>query len=102
MYLLDASGEPLRNHGLGLGFDKSGRAVDPIWPIMVAMVTDVESEPPVSVFLEPVPGSSVGDAGNRGEGVEDAATQLVRHYRPALDPTAEPWQWDTPWGGIYT
>jgi hypothetical protein len=100
--LLDADGQPLRNHGGERRVGKNGQELEAVWPIPVAIIPNDPAlwyapDLPVTVFLEPVPGTSVGMAGNRGDTVEDAATHIIRHYRPALDPTAEPWEWDTPW-----
>ncbi len=101
IYLLDAEGEPLRKHS-GRRVGKNGAELKATWPIMVAFIAHdparwYAADLPVTVFLEPVAGTSVGYSGNRGDTVTDAATHIVRHYRPALDPTAEPWEWDTPW-----
>ncbi|MEV4333455.1 hypothetical protein AB0K02_23425 [Streptomyces sp. NPDC049597] len=90
LFLLDGNGEPLANHG---GAPDCG---GPLLPIPVAGVPD-DPAGLISIALEPVPGTSVGMAGSAAVPLEAAAEYLVRHYRPALDPSAEPWQWDTPW-----
>lgn len=101
VYLLDADGQPLRNHGGGKQADEGGRELAPIWPILVALIPDdpalgYGSQRPVTVVLDPVPGTSVGYAGSRGDTVADAAVHIIRHYGPALDSTGR-WEWDTPW-----
>ncbi|MFE9572972.1 hypothetical protein ACFYMW_31360 [Streptomyces sp. NPDC006692] len=101
-YLLNAEGLPLRNHGGGPETDKEGRDIAATWLSASRSFYDDPAhgyapDLPVTVFLKPVPGSSVGMAGNRGDTVEDAAAHITHHYRPALDPSAEPCQWDTPW-----
>ncbi|MGP3953477.1 hypothetical protein [Streptomyces sp. 7N604] len=79
VYLLDAAGEPLANH------DGGPESAPPVWPIAVASVPD-DPKALMDISLEPVPGTSVGMAGNRRDTVEAAAEYLIRHYRPALDP----------------
>jgi len=97
LYLPGPDGRPLRNHFGGRETGRRGRPLEPAWPIMVALVGDPSGDSPVSVFLEPVPGTSVGYAGDRRDTVEDAVQHIVRHYRPALDPAVGPWRSDTPW-----
>jgi hypothetical protein len=92
LHLLDAEGNPLRNHGGGPELDKRGRLLEAKWPIPVAIIAADPArwygpELPVTIFLEPVPGTSVGMAGNQGASVADAATYIVRHYQAAIGRT---------------
>ncbi|MEU1593562.1 hypothetical protein ABZ468_12055 [Streptomyces sp. NPDC005708] len=46
----------------------------------------------MTIHLEAVPGTPVGHVGETGATVSDAAVHVMRHYGPAVDPTAEPGQ----------
>jgi hypothetical protein len=75
LFLLDVDGEPLCTaHNPQDG---------PIWPIPVAVVPDDPREL-IAVHREPVPGTTVGMVGNRGDSLDDAAAHLIDHYGPAV------------------
>ncbi|MFI6358671.1 hypothetical protein ACIBJF_40090 [Streptomyces sp. NPDC050743] len=95
LFLLDADGRLLRNFGGDRQASKDRRELKADSPIPVAIIFRDPAlwyapDLPVIVHLEPVAGTSVGSAGQWGHTVADATTHIIRHYRPALDPTAEP------------
>lgn len=95
LFLLNTDCRPLRNHGGDRPASKDGRELKADAPIPVAIIFRDPAlwyapDLPVIGHLEPVPGTTVGSAGQWGHTVADATTHIIRRYRPALDPTAEP------------
>lgn len=90
VYLLNGDGQLLCNYS-GHANPQGDDGQEPLSPILVALVAAAAAdcwERSVTVFLEPVPGTSVGGEGagyrRPTDDVATAAERIVRHYGPAL------------------
>ncbi|MFJ7242648.1 hypothetical protein ACIQWB_36760 [Streptomyces olivaceus] len=79
VHLVGPDSDVLRSHGI-VPENEDG----PSWsPITIALVRD-DPDQPIDIYLEPVPGTSVGYEGNLALFLADAAARLIRHYAQAL------------------